>query len=129
MNTIKELIGRVFTLKRRKDRRFKVEDRVFVVFRPLLHKRKQIVDISMSGLSYIDLEDQSTKSLGLNILADNSLYFDDRILFIPISKSEMGYIPDNSIKTNRHAVQFIGLTLNQKSQLKNFIQTHTTDRT
>jgi hypothetical protein len=83
----------------------------------------------MSGLSYIDLEDQSTKSLGLNILADNSLYFDDRILFIPISKSEMGYIPDNSIKTNRHAVQFIGLTLNQKSQLKNFIQTHTTDRT
>ena len=124
MNTIKELIAKMFTLKRRKERRFRAQGSVFVVFGPLLNKGKPIIDISMSGLSYIDGEDQLTRSYGLNILADDSLYFDNRVSFIPISKSGQAYIPDNS-KTNRHAVQFKGLTLEQKSQLKNFIQEHT----
>lgn len=128
MNTMKELIARMIILKRRKDRRFKVKDRVFVVFGPLLFTRKQIIDISMNGLSYVDGKNQSTSSLGLNILIDNSLYFDDSISCLPISQSETTYLPGNSIKTNRHSVQFIGLTLNQKSQLKNFIHTHTLDR-
>ena len=128
MNTIKEFIARMIILKRREDRRFKVKDCAFAVFGPLLYKRKQIVDISMNGLSYVDGKNQSTSSLGLNILIDNSLYFDDSISCLPISQPETTYLPDNSIKTNRHSVRFIGLTLNQKSQLKNFIKTHTLDR-
>jgi hypothetical protein len=128
MHTIKELVARMIILQRRKDKRFKVKDCVFVVFGPLLYKRKQIVDISMNGLSYVDGKNQSTSSLGLNILIDNSLYFDDSLSCLPISQPETTYLPDNSIKTNRHSVRFIGLTLNQKSQLKNLIQTHTLDR-
>lgn len=128
MNTMKEFIARMIFLKRRKDRRFNVKDRVFVVFGPLLYKRKQIIDISMNGLSYVDGKNQTTSSLGLNILIDDSLYFDDSISCVPISQPETTDLPGNSKKTNRHSVQFIRLTLNQKSQLKNLIQTHTLDR-
>jgi hypothetical protein len=117
----------MFNLGRRKDRRFKVDNRVFVVFGPHLHKRKPIIDISMGGLSYIDVENQLTKSLRLNLVADNSLYFDDKVLFMPIVSSETVCSLDDSIKTNRQAVQFIGLTTNQKSQLKNLIQSHAID--
>lgn len=127
MNSLKKITARMFNLGRRIDRRFKVDDRVFVVFGPHLHKRKSIIDISMGGLSYVDGESQLTKSLRLNIVADNSLYFDDKVLFIPILQSETVYSLDNSIKTNRQAVQFMGLTTSQKSRLKNFIQSHATD--
>jgi hypothetical protein len=126
MNTFTELIDKFFTLKQRKDRRFKVQDRVFVVFGPLLHKAKPIVDISMSGLSYLDGENQPTRSYGLNILAGDSLYFDDKISFIPVWKSEPADLPENSDKKNRCAVKFQSLTLTQKSKLKNFIRAHTT---
>lgn len=127
INSLKKITARMFNLGRRIDRRFKVDDRVFVVFGPHLHKRKSIIDISMGGLSYVDGESQLTKSLRLNIVADNSLYFDDKVLFIPILQSETVYSLDNSIKTNRQAVQFMGLTTSQKSRLKNFIQSHATD--
>ncbi len=127
INSLKKITARMFNLGQRKDRRFKVDDRAFVVFGPHLHKRKTIIDISMGGLSYVDGENQLTKSLRLNIVADNSLYFDDKVLFIPILQSEPVYSLDDSIKTNRQAVQFMGLTTSQKSQLKNFIQIHATD--
>jgi hypothetical protein len=126
MNTFTELMDKMFTLKQRKNRRFKVQDRVFVVFGPLLHKAKPIVDISMSGLSYLDRENQPTRSYGLNILADDSLYFDDKISFMPVWRSEAVDLPDNSDNKNRYAVKFRGLTFGQKSKLKNFIRAHTT---
>lgn len=125
MNTFTELIEKMFTLKQRKNRRFKVQDRVFVVFGPLLHKAKPIIDISMSGLSYLDRENKPTRSYGLNILADDSLYFEDKIPFTPVWKSESPDLPDNSDKKNRYAVKFQNLTLIQRSKLKNFIRTHT----
>jgi len=128
MNTLKKLTARMFNLERRKNSRFKIDDSAFVVFGPHLHKRKPIIDISMGGLSYVDAESQVTKSLRLNIVTDNSLYFDDRVLFIPILQSGMAHSLEDSPKTNRQAAQFIGLTLSQKSQLKNFIRSHTTDR-
>jgi hypothetical protein len=80
----------------------------------------------MSGLSYLDGENQPTRSYGLNILADDSLYFNDKIPFMPVWKSETVDLPDNSDKKNRWAVKFKGLTLGQKSKLKNFIRAHTT---
>jgi hypothetical protein len=126
MNAFAELIDKMFMLKQRKDRRFKVQDRVFVVFGPLLHKAKPIIDISMSGLSYVDGENQTTRSYGLNILADDSLFFDDKISFTPVWKSETTDLPDSSDKENRYAVKFKRLTLIQKSKLKNLIRAHTT---
>jgi hypothetical protein len=125
MNTFSELIDKMFTLKQRKNRRFKVQDRVFVVFGPLLHKAKPVIDISMSGLSYLDGENPPTRSYGLNILAEDSLYFEDKIPFIPVWKSETTDLPDNSDKKNRCAVKFQSLTLTQRSKLKNFIRAHT----
>jgi len=83
------------------------------------------MDISMGGLSHIDEENNPTRSLGLNILADNTLYFGDNVSYIPISRPGKTCLNDNSKQTNIRAVQFKGLTLNQKSQLKNFIQTYT----
>lgn len=126
MNTFTELIDKMFTLKQRKNRRFKVQDRVFVVFGPLLHKAKPVVDISMSGLSYLDGENPPTRSHGLNILAGDFLYFDNKISFIPVWGSETVDLPDNFNIKNRRAVKFKGLTLGQKSKLKNFIRAHTT---
>jgi hypothetical protein len=126
MKTFTELVDKMFSLKQRKNRRFKVRNRVFVVFGPLLHKAKPVIDISMSGLSYLDGENQPTRSYGLNILADDSLYFDDKISFISIWKSETADLPDNSDKKNRCAVKFKRLTLGQKSKLKNLIRSHTT---
>ena len=126
MNTFSELIEKMFTLKQRKNRRFKVRDRVYVVFGPLLHNAKPIVDISMSGLSYLDGENPPTRSYGLNILADDSLYFEDKIPFTAVWKSEATNLPDNPDKKSRYAVKFHHLTFVQKSRLKNFIRAHTT---
>jgi hypothetical protein len=81
----------------------------------------------MGGLSYVDGENQLTKSLRLNLISDNSLYFDDKVLFMPILQAETVYCLDDAIKTNRQSVQFIGLTTSQRSQLKIFIQSHATD--
>ena len=81
----------------------------------------------MGGLSYVDGENQLTKTLRLNLVADDSLYFDDRVLFVPILRSEPVNFRDDSIKTNRQAVQFMDLTPSQKSQLKNLIHSHATD--
>lgn len=128
VKTLKELLHRMFTLKPSEERRFKVQDRVFVVFGPFLHKKKKIIDISMSGLSYVDVDNKPPNSNGLNILSNDSLYFDDKIPFIPISRSETAELSDNSDKANLCSVQFIGLTFEQKSQLKNFIRVHTMSR-
>ena len=127
INSLKKITARMFNLGRRKYKRFKVDDCVFVVFGPHLHKRKPIIDISMGGLSYVDGENQLTKSLRLNLVADNSLYFDDKVLFMPILQAETFYPLDDSKRTDRQAVQFIGLTTSQKSRLKNFIQSHATN--
>lgn len=125
MRSLKNIISRKLVFNRRKNRRFKAQDHIFVVFAPLLNNRKQVIDISMSGLSHLDEEDHSARSVGLNILADNTLYFDDNISYIPISRSGLACLNDFSKQTNLRTVQFKGLTLSQKSQLKNFIQTHT----
>jgi len=126
MGTLKDIIFRKLVFNRRKNRRFKVKDSIFVVLDPLLNKRKQVIDMSMGGLSYVAEENHSARTFGLNILTDNTLYLDDKVSFIPISRSQLSYLNDNSKQTNLHAVEFRKLTLNQKSQLKNFIQTHTT---
>ncbi len=126
MKTLKDLILKKLVLNRRKNKRFKVQDKIFVVFEPCLIKKKQIVNISIGGLSYVDEENHSTRSLKLNILSGNSLYFYDKVSYIPVPRSEMVCHTENSKKTNLHAVQFIGLKHSQKSQLKNFIQAHST---
>jgi len=121
----KKSIFRKLFLNRRENRRFKVKDSIFVVFEPLLNKKKQIIDISMGGLSYVDAGNHWTRSLGLNLLTGNTLHFYDKVSYMAISRSETDDLNDNSNNGNRHAVQFKRLTPSQKAQLKNFIQAHT----
>ncbi len=50
MRTLKDIISRELVLNRRKNRRFKVKDHVFVVFAPLLNNRKQVIAISIQNI-------------------------------------------------------------------------------
>jgi len=118
-------------VERRKHKRFKVQDRAFVVLgappRPHSTKAGQIIDISMGGLafSYIADDDRSNASSELGIfLADNSFHL-RHIPFETISDLKTNRVPFSSITIRRSGVQFGELTHDQISQLEYFIQNHT----
>ena len=77
-------ILRMLKPQRRKHLRVKVNGGITVVLSPLLISRKQIIDASLGGLSYLDDCEPPLGSFGLNILAGDGLLFDENIRFEPV---------------------------------------------
>jgi hypothetical protein len=126
MNDTKEVLA-----ERRKFRRFRVKNPAFVVFNTEPTKLGEIIDISMSGLSFrymVDSEELVNQSRELDILFGDDDFYLDRLLFVTISdRMTSNGLPFSTMLMRRRGVQFSDLSAPQQSELEYFI-THNTSR-
>jgi len=87
-----------------------------------------IVDISLDGLSfrYIASPKASNRSSHIEILLTDGSFYLNKVPVKTISDFEIDSETSFGFETRRCSVQFGDLTDNQKSDLRYFIQTHTT---
>ena len=95
-------------------------------FRPSL--MGNIVDIGLGGLSfcYISTEKCSLRSSHIDILLTDGSFHLNKVRVNTISDFEIDGETSVGFETRQCGVQFGDLTDNQKSDLRYFIQTHTT---
>ena len=114
--------------ERRKNRRFRVQERAFAVFGTQVSELGQITDISRGGLSvrYIAHGDRSKGSSELEIyLADKSFSL-KKVPFKSVWDFEIAdQFPSSPITMRRRGVQFGLLTQEQIPQLDYFIRNYT----
>ena len=116
------------SIEKRKHPRFKVKERVFVELSVNPIRIGEIIDISVSGLSfrYIANGDIIQNSLEIKIYHSQSKFISEKMTVrtvwdgIIIPKFWTGII-----KTRRRGVFFENLNENQKSQIEQFIQNYT----
>ena len=110
-------------IERRRHRRFRVPVGVFVGFRPDNSRLGEIIDISLTGLSfrYLASGGPANGSRRLNIfLTERGFYLDD-LPFETVSDVGTYKIPFTPVSMRRSGVQFEALTEDQISGLKYFI--------
>ena len=114
-------------IERRKHKRFKVKERVFVEFSVNPIKVGEMIDISAGGLSfrYIDNGEMIQKSLEIKIYYSQSGFASERMavrnVWDAIIKPKFSI---GIIKTRRRGAYFENLTLTQKSQIEYLIQNY-----
>jgi hypothetical protein len=113
-------------VERRKHRRFQIRQGTYVALVPPYGKVGPVIDISMGGLSfrYVDGK-ETTNGSYINILLTEANFYLENVPVKTILDCE---IPDKSassaIAMRRCGLQFGGLTHNQASQLKFFIENY-----
>jgi len=113
-------------VERRKHRRFQIRQGTYVALVPPYGKVGPVIDISMGGLSfrYVDGK-ETTNGSYINILLTEANFYLENVPVKTILDCE---IPDKSassaIAMRRGGLQFGGLTHNQASQLKFFIENY-----
>jgi hypothetical protein len=113
-------------VERRKHRRFQIRQGTYVALVPPYGKVGPVIDISMGGLSfrYVDGK-ETTNGSYINILLTEANFYLENVAVKTILDCE---IPDKSassaIAMRRCGLQFGGLTHNQASQLKFFIENY-----
>ena len=119
------------SVERRKHKRFQVEDGALAVLKPPWpHSIRlgQIIDISMGGLAFrcIAGEDRFNGSSELSVIFANHAFYLHKLPIKTISDLETARMPFGSMTPRRRSVQFGKLRDEQVSQLRYFIQKHTT---
>ena len=116
-------------VERRKHARFKVRSRALAALTRSPTVAGHIIDISEGGLSfrYVASQQRSEESPRMNLLiADGRIHFKT----LPFKSIWDSPTPDDfsfgAISTRHCGVQFGHLTDDEKSEIKKFIQNHTT---
>jgi hypothetical protein len=120
------ILKRLFTLRVRKQKRYKARDGVFVVYDQSMSKN-QVDNISMGGLSfyYVDNGLKIDKgSYELSLVNRNRICL-NKIPFKTVSDTETGEIMFRNKRVKRQSVRFDNLSSPQKSQLKAIIANFT----
>jgi len=120
--------GRV---ERRRHKRFEVPVGVFVGFRPDNSRLGEVIDISLSGLSfrYLANGEPSNGSRRLNIFLTERCFCLHDLSFETVSDVGTYKIPFTPVTMRRSGVQFEGLTEDQISRLEYFIEHFTMSKT
>lgn len=118
-------------VERRKHKRFRVRDGVFVILKPSDTGAGRLVNISLDGLmlEYITTKEPSVEPTELEIFVTNSIF---RLYGLPCKSVwdlPVYKHPTTSIQKRRCGVQFGELSAQQISQLEYFIHNHTSDNT
>jgi hypothetical protein len=117
--------------ERRNQKRFRVLEGAFAVFRPQFTKLGQITDISRGGLAlrYPITGNHSKGSFELDIFLSGNGFCLERVPIKTVSDIQMAKrFSTSSIPMRRCGVQFGELTKSQISQLEYFIQNNTTKK-
>lgn len=116
-------------IERRKYRRFKVKHPAFVVFNTQPTRLGEILDVSMSGLSFrymVDSEEVVNQSRELDILFGDDDFYLDRMPFSTVSdRLSNNGLPFSTMIMRRRGVEFGEINETQKEQLEYFIENNT----
>lgn len=116
--------------ERRRQRRFKAEEGAFAALVDQESRLGQIKDISLQGLSfrYIDSPEKLDNARELKIILGNRGLYLDKVPFEKICDFEIqSEFSFSTVKMRQIGLKFGNLTAEQKRQLNQFIQRHTTD--
>jgi len=114
------------SVEHRKHRRFQIRQGTYVALAPPYGKVGPVIDISMGGLSfrYVDGKGTTNESYIHIFLTEANFYLEK----VPVKTILDFKIPDksasSSITMRRCGLQFRGLTHNQASQLKFFVENY-----
>ena len=116
------------TPNQRRHARFRVLRDAFAALGPDYIKVGQILDISMGGLAfrYIVPEEGPSNASELDIFLAGRTFYLYKLPFETVRDSATNEAPFSSMNMKVSGLQFGDLTDNQKSNLRYFIQTHTT---
>lgn len=116
-------------IERRKYRRFKVRHPAFVVFNTQPTRLGEILDISMSGLSFrymVDSEEVVNQSRELDILFGDDDFYLDKLPFSTVcDRLSNNGLPFSTMIMRRRGVRFGELNDMQRDQLEYFIENNT----
>jgi len=117
-------------VERRRHKRFLVPVGMFVGFRPDNSRLGEVIDISLSGLSfrYLASGGPSNGSRRLNIFLTERGFCLDNLPFETVSDVGTYEIPFTPVTMRRSGVQFERLTEGQASRLEYFIEHFTTNK-
>ncbi len=114
------------SVEHRKHRRFQIRQGTYVALAPPYGKVGPVIDISRGGLSfrYVDGKETTNESYIHIFLTEANFYLEK----VPVKTILDFKIPDksasSSITMRRCGLQFKGLTHNQASQLKFFVENY-----
>ena len=114
-------------LNQRRHARFRVPRDAFAALGPDYSKVGQIINISMSGLAFrYHRSEGPLNASELDIFLAGRAFYLYKLPFETVRDSTTNEAPFSSMNMKVSALQFGDLTDNQKSNLRHFIQTHTT---
>lgn len=111
------------TIERRREKRYILRDGTYAFLRPPANKIGQIIDISMSGLSfcYFSTNGASRDAHGLDLLVDEGLCLED----IPYTTVNDFILPNeqpfSQITMRRRCIKFGSLSPRHRQHLQNII--------
>ena len=116
-------ITKIFKRKKRKEQRFIVDDHDLIIYDPNAPEEKEIVDLSMGGLSfiYVDNEKRLDKTFELEIKIGDSF----RLGKIRVETVSDTRISEITIKTKifrRLSARFLNIDPIQEYDLKNILK-------
>jgi hypothetical protein len=115
--------------KRRKQKRFQIQDGAFAIVRPAFTKLGQIIDIGLGGLAfrYVVTGARGNMAFEVDIFLVGDGFYLEEVPIKPISDIKLPKkFSKGSLPMRRCGVQFGELTQNQITQLEYFIKNHTT---
>ena len=115
------------TVERRKHRRLRIQNDIFVVLKSNKTKVGSLKEMTMDGLSfhYVGTGEPLTEPAKLSVCSPNNKFY---LFMVPckiVSDSKLYKNHPSLITTRRCGVQFGKLTPKQTSQLADFIEHHT----
>jgi hypothetical protein len=128
------MVGRKRTVERRRNKRYKAVDGAYAAISPNSHKLGQIIDISMTGLSfkYIDTsnDDKYENQIPEETVFLSSMgYYVGDLPFQVVSGYEVTNVPSfSSMKVRKRHVQFTDLSFKQLFDLDYYLRNNVSDQ-
>ena len=128
------MVGRKRTVERRRNKRYKAVDGAYAAISPNSHKLGQIIDISMTGLSfkYIDTsnDDKYENQIPEETVFLSSMgYYVGDLPFRVVSDYEVTNVPSfSSMKVRKRHVQFTDLSFKQLFDLDYYLRNNVSDQ-
>ena len=122
---LKDFLKRIFTLKHRKHKRYRVEEGLAATVDSELFPGDQIVNIGLGGLTFnwVARGEPLPDKFEIDLHLDGKLYL-EKLKVKLISNIEAGDISYSSKNIRRISVQFLSLTPIQEFDIKALIKSH-----
>ncbi len=117
------LIAKIFKRKKRKEQRFIVDDHDLIIYDPNAPEEKEIVDLSMGGISFVyaDTGKRLDKTFELEIKIGDTFRL-GKVRVKTVSDTEVGEITSKTKMLRRLNAQFLNLDPIQEYDLRSILK-------